>query len=210
MIFFQKLKAIYIERPACRQAGMTYVELIVVLSIFAVMSSIVLFNYGKFQAKVDIKNLGSDIALKFVEAQKSAVAGKLYAGAVSTWRPSYGLRFDLLDKTSFIYFADLNNNNLYDINGSVGCQTPAECISQIALTKGNAVGTIHITYLNGTSEDVNDLNVIFTRPNAGATIKFTNMTTPSSNISYVAITINSPQSVSTIIRIYTSGRIQIL
>ncbi|KKQ07855.1 MAG: hypothetical protein US18_C0006G0001, partial [Parcubacteria group bacterium GW2011_GWB1_36_5] len=52
-----------------KNRGMTYVELIVVLSIFAVMSSIVLFNYGEFQAKVDIKNLASDIALKIVEAQ---------------------------------------------------------------------------------------------------------------------------------------------
>ena len=44
--------------------GMTYVELIVVLSIFAVLSSVAIFNYGSFQDKVDIKNLGSDIALK--------------------------------------------------------------------------------------------------------------------------------------------------
>ena len=47
---------------------MTYIELIVVLSIFAVMSSVVIFNYGLFQARIDIKNLASDIALKFVEA----------------------------------------------------------------------------------------------------------------------------------------------
>ena len=57
--------------------GMTYVELIVVLSIFSIMTSVVLFNYGAFQAKVDIKNLASDIALKIVEAQKSALSGKL-------------------------------------------------------------------------------------------------------------------------------------
>ena len=34
------------------QAGMNYVELIVVLSIFSLLSSVVLFNYGGFQAKV--------------------------------------------------------------------------------------------------------------------------------------------------------------
>ena len=48
---------------------MTYVELIVVLAIFAILSSVVMFNYGNFQAKVDIKNLGSDIALKIVRTQ---------------------------------------------------------------------------------------------------------------------------------------------
>ena len=50
--------------------GMTYVELIVVLSIFSIMTSIVLFNYNEFQAKVDIKVLANDIVLNIVEAQK--------------------------------------------------------------------------------------------------------------------------------------------
>ena len=42
---------------------MTYVELVVVLGIFAVMSNVVIFNYGGFQAKVDIKNLSKHITL---------------------------------------------------------------------------------------------------------------------------------------------------
>ena len=42
---------------------MTYVELIVVLSIFSIMTSITIFNYNKFEAKVDIKNLNQETAL---------------------------------------------------------------------------------------------------------------------------------------------------
>ena len=70
------------------QKGMTYVELIVVLSIFSAMTSVVLFNYGEFQAKVDIKNLASDIALKIVEAQKSSLSGKLPESFPVNWKPS--------------------------------------------------------------------------------------------------------------------------
>src|SRR3989344_4815832 len=87
--------------------GMSYVELIVVLSIFSVMTSVVLFNYGSFQAKVDIKNLASDIALKVVEAQKSSLSGKLLPPThippnPNTWKPSYGLFFDAdSNKNSF-------------------------------------------------------------------------------------------------------------
>ena len=44
-----------------KNAGMTYVELIVVLSIFAVLSSVAVFNYSEFQTKVDIKNLANDL-----------------------------------------------------------------------------------------------------------------------------------------------------
>ncbi|WP_146755300.1 type II secretion system protein, partial [Shigella flexneri] len=59
------------------ERGMTYVELIVVLSIFATISSVVIFNYGAFQDRIDIKNLSSDIGLKIVEAQKSSLSGQL-------------------------------------------------------------------------------------------------------------------------------------
>jgi prepilin-type N-terminal cleavage/methylation domain-containing protein len=55
--------------------GMTYVELIVVLSIFSVISTIVIFNYKEFQAKVDIRNLANDVALKIVQAQKNSTTG---------------------------------------------------------------------------------------------------------------------------------------
>src|SRR3989344_6451778 len=73
--------------------GMTYVELIVVLGIFGVISSVVMFNYGEFQDKVEIKNLASDIALKVVEAQKSAMSGKLPVNPPSGWKPAYGVYF---------------------------------------------------------------------------------------------------------------------
>src|SRR3989344_4561547 len=98
-------------------AGMTYVELIVVLSIFSVMTSIALFDYNKFQAKVDIKVLANDIALKIVEAQKSAMSGKIPIQNISsTWKPSYGIYFDLADGKNFIYFANTidGDNNSYD------------------------------------------------------------------------------------------------
>src|SRR3989344_2489263 len=96
-----------------KNKGMSYVELIVVLSIFSAMSSVVLFNYGEFQAKIDIKNLASDIALKVVEAQKSSLPGKLpplaqqvLIPSPSAWKPSYGLYMDqAADDKSFIYFS---------------------------------------------------------------------------------------------------------
>jgi len=101
--------------PARRQAGMTYVEIIVVLGIFAVMSSIIMFNYRIFQAKVDIKSLASDIALKIVEAQKSSLSGKLPTTAQPpTWKPSYGVYFTSGSTTSFTYFADTSGNGMYD------------------------------------------------------------------------------------------------
>src|SRR5258708_36931609 len=102
-----------------RNTGMTYVELIVVLSIFSVMTSVILFNYQKFQAKVDIKNLANDIAVKLVGAQKAAVSCAFPPPAQqsligSFWKPPYGLYFYPSNyNKSFLYFAHPNNYNLY-------------------------------------------------------------------------------------------------
>ena len=134
---------------------MTYIELIVVLSIFAVMSSIGLLNYKAFQAKVDIKNLANEIALKFVQAQKEATSGKLPVfsyPAVDPWKPSYGLYFDPTDTdTSFIYFVDLDNGGDFDapFNICPNINASIDCIEIITITKGNRIDKIEAFTASG-------------------------------------------------------------
>src|SRR5674476_904401 len=113
-------------------AGMSYIELIVVLSIFAVISSVVIFNYGDFQAKVDIKNLASDIALQVVQAQKSSMSGLLptLTPTVSPWKPSYGVYFNMVTPKQFVYFVDLNNAYGYE---------PGETLNTVSITKNNYI-----------------------------------------------------------------------
>jgi len=179
-------------------AGMTYVELIVVLSIFGIMSSIILFNYGKFQAKVDIKNLASDIALKIVQAQKDAMSGKIQINPFTT-APAYGVYFDLLVPDGFIYFADLDNSN--DIGIS-------ELLEKINITKGNYIFEIG-TYTGTTlvQQIATPLSITFTRPNSSAIFNYLGSDTP---YDYIQITISSSDdSVKGYIKIYPSGRIQV-
>jgi len=179
-------------------AGMTYVELIVVLSIFSVMTSIALFDYNKFQAKVDIKVLANDIALKIVEAQKSAIAGKWNTDISDPdWKPSYGIYFDATAPSEFIYFANIDNNNYYDSSSD-------SILDSITILKGNSISGLEAV---GCPE-VTDLSIVFRRPNSGALIT-SNGFSLSSCISYARITITSPQSPSANIRVYPSGRIQI-
>lgn len=202
--------------------GMSYVELIVVLAIFAVLSSVVLFNYSKFQAKVDIKNLSSDIALQIVQAQKSSLAGLLppvvqrtnYTD--STWKPSYGVYFNITavggDNKSFIYFTDLNNssntpgtqNSVYD---TATCPGSGECLNKITITKGNYISGLAVVYQNGTTAALNDLTVVFSRNNPSAIIR--SSTAFTSTVSYVRIAITSPVSPTGTIKLYPSGRVQV-
>lgn len=188
---------------------MTYVELIVVLSIFATISSVILFNYGAFQDKVDIKILASDIASKIVEAQHASLSGLLPGNQTSGWKPAYGVYFDLSNSGSdkdFIYFVDLNSDSQYS-DGFSSCTN--ECLNKVTITKGNYVKKIE----NCSNEDcsssdtINSLAVSFSRPSSIAALFFgtTKLVVPF----YVKITISSPRDLLGSVRIYPSGRVQV-
>lgn len=186
--------------------GMSYVELIVVLGIFSALSMVVVFNYGTFQSKLDIKKLANDIALKIVETQKSSLSGKLPpAGFVvgPTWKPSYGTFFDINPSTenkSFIYFTDLDQDRIYD--GLATCTV--ECINKINITKGNYISEIRRFPANTTIDDV---TMTFARPNPGAF--FSSGGAVLAGITYIQITLTSPKGHTATIKLYASGRIDV-
>ena len=198
--YFKNLKIINKkEKPVCRQAGMTYVELIVVLSIFATMTSIAIFNYGKFQGKVDIKNLASDIALKVVEAQRSALSGNLslLGSFCLTCKPSYGVYFDIANKDQFVYFVDLNNVNGWESR---------ETLETIRITKNNYISQINICSAGSCGPNIDSsFSITFKRPSSSAI--FTDVSVTGSE--YIQITIKSPKGTMALIKIYPSGRVQV-
>ena len=195
--------------------GMTYVELIVVLSIFSIMTSIALFNYNTFQSRVDIRNLSSDIAIKASEAQKASLSGKLpllsqkQPATPSTWKPSYGVYFDksVATNKSFIYFDDLDQTGTLD---SPTCAANTECLEKILITKGSYISNLDAFYQSppGGSLALTTLSLAFVRPSVSPIINSTPVTV--SPISYVQISISSSNgSATSLIKVYPSGRIQV-
>lgn len=201
--YFKQLKTKNKKYKAYRlNAGMTYVELIVVLSIFGIMTAVSMFNYGTFQKKVDIKVLANDIALQIVQAQKDAISGKLLSdGNTFIGKPSYGVYFDTASPYQFIYFADTDNSKTYDTATDEG--------EQIDITKGNKISGL------GDSNGIvyQNLSIVFTRPDSGAVLyaydvgigEIVQITS-----GYAQIDISSADgSVNSNIKVYPSGRIQI-
>ena len=201
--------------------GFTYVELIIVLSIYSIMSAIIIFDYQGFQAQIDIRNLASDIALQVVQAQKASLSGTLpplaqQALITSSWKPAYGVYFNIGsggNNKSFVYFTDLNQNSLYD---NVNCVGTGECLNNITITKGNTISRLDVFYQGDpTAYSLNDLTLTFTRPNGGAILNSTGVivnsipVTPGLTVNYVQITILSPKTYTSTIKVYPSGRIQI-
>lgn len=168
-----------------RKKGFTYIEALVVISIFFILTAITMADYRSFQAKIDIRNLSSDIGLTITEAQRSALSGK-FAPAdytpIANWKPAHGVYFKIEtlgeNQKRFIYFVDLDNDNICD-----GCSSfPAnpgvgnEVVRIIDITKGNyilgtnglAVGSNEAGYSCGS---VNELTIVYTRPDSRPIIK---------------------------------------
>lgn len=127
-----------------KNAGVTFIELIVVISIFALISTVVLFNFGDFSTSISLQNVSQDIALKIAEAQRSAVSGRsnvILANTPTTpeYSPTYGVLFSTAlaqssitnnfyspgkEFVSFIDLPDYSNpaygNGIYDIGSTPG------------------------------------------------------------------------------------------
>lgn len=102
--------------------GMTFVELVVVIGIFAAISGTVLFNYRDFSSGVRLQNLTQEIALLAKRAQTFSSQGRtpILSNAQITsdlnhvppdWVSSYGIAFNLSnDPKSFdFYFNSFEN-----------------------------------------------------------------------------------------------------
>jgi prepilin-type N-terminal cleavage/methylation domain-containing protein len=187
--------------------GMTYVELIVVLAIFAVLSSVSVYNYNLFESSVDIKNLASDIALQVVQAQNSSLNGLLppvgYSYDPVDWKPSYGVYFDISTPRQFIYFVDLSSvTNGYNFG---------EELNTLDIVKGNN----YISGIDGcynsvdACEPIGALSITFRRPDSGAILSDVNGERLT-KFDYTQITVASPNNKTTAkIKLYPSGRVQI-
>ena len=188
---------------------MTYVELIVVLSIFTIMTAVVMFNYGAFQGKVDVKSLATDIALRIVEAQKSSISGKWRSGASGNWRPSYGAYFNASPNNSFIYFVDLDSDYILD-----GASCSGECIDAPLITKGSYIYSIEkysgSTLVGSVSTPI---SITFRRPESKATFA-TASDVALSGFDSLKITVVTSKGFTggpnAIIKVYSSGRIEVL
>ncbi len=173
------------------QSGFTLVEMFVIIAIFGVMASVVLFKFNDFNKSVTLENLTQDIALRIIGAQKTAISGVLTGtGATGTTPPTYGVYFRsnaTLDTNSnkFIYFTDTDGDKIYSTtsSGSSRCQSPysLECLSVTSMTGKEYISRICYNAVGSTAYTcsyTSAAQVSFVRPFPDATIKI--CTTPTS------------------------------
>lgn len=183
------MHAFFAKNKILATRGVTFLELIIVISIFGIMSSMVLFRYSDFNAGISLTNTVQEIALRIQQAQSDAINGAIpkYVMNPSTgltaqdavdgnWRSTYGVYFSLSQKDKFIYFFDRDRvanidlagapglDELNDINPWADCALPRdsdECLDLITITTGEEIIDVCV---DDTICNQDKAWVLFTRP----------------------------------------------
>ncbi len=168
--------------PALSEAnGFTLIEFMVVIGIFIVFSGIMLARYSTLKSSTSVENLAQDMAITIRKAQLYSVGvkGVMDISSKEIFPPGYGISFSSSNTKSYVLFADLavgigaSGNKIYDSAGSgSGCGSSSlifgnECLDTVSI---NSYDTIDKLYVDATVCSGN-LDIVFTRPNLGASIK---------------------------------------
>jgi prepilin-type N-terminal cleavage/methylation domain-containing protein len=224
-LFKRNFKKINICSAQICKSGFTLIELLVTITIFSILTGVVLFNQQKFNSTILLTNLAYDTALTIRQAQTYGINIKEFndgeGGDDSSRFVPYGVHFNTASKQSFILFADLTYN--HTDNTSTGlyskslssCSSNDGCVNRYNITRGNYIKDICAGEVpDGSSdcgllENLSDLSISYKRPNPNAIIRYNDMT--GDNLSVATIILAGVDGESTRkVRVWESGLIEII
>jgi prepilin-type N-terminal cleavage/methylation domain-containing protein len=157
--------------------GFGLIELMVSISIMALVSAIVLVKQSSFNGAVLLRGQAYKVALAAREAQLNAVSA---VGVAGDYRALVGLHFTTNEKNIFRTFKDGDNNN--------GFFDADEALGQPGVLDGRFEIRALRVVTGSTETPVSDLSVVFERPDFDARF-FTAPNTEVTNASAVEIDI---------------------
>jgi prepilin-type N-terminal cleavage/methylation domain-containing protein len=164
-----------VRLPAGR--GFTLIELLVVMSIMVVLTGVLLVRQSRFDSSTILRSLAYSVALSVRQAQvygtsvvgTTTAAGNCVGGFYNAgvcYASAYGLYFDSSTPTTYILFADLNNDGKYQSN---------EYVKPFNLNNGYIISNFCVNGINGVSAvsqcantTISTMNIVFKRPNPDA------------------------------------------
>ncbi len=188
-----------------KNIGFTIVELMVVVGIMTVISSLILFNSSNLNSSVLLSNTAYEIGLIIRDAQVAGLGAKVIASdgnqnAATT--SNQGVYFDIANSQQIIFFADLNKDNTYNNNEK----------SQVYIIENKAGKVLSICKpkSNNTCTDIiENVSIIFKRPNPEAYFYPKEENSPSGYQGNITINIGFDNGECRSITIYKTGGIQI-
>lgn len=169
-----------------KNAGLTLVELMVVISIFMVITGIAIFNYKNFDSSVSLQNLTDDIALAIRKAQSFAIGARgVDSGVTIDFNKSYGVHFTAnpspngslsgSDKSFLMFSVGSNEAKKYVDNSSLNsvCGTDNNCVELFTILTVDKIKEIRAYVgdeLISSNNPTSSIDIIFTRPEPRASL----------------------------------------
>lgn len=160
------------NQKAISQAGLTIVEMMVVLAIFTIVSTIILGNLPAFKNRLALDLLAEEVALVVRQAQVYGTATRVFGQQF----PSYGVYLPI-EGDSFVLFADKDANNKYDegelqelfkLHGGVNIKDILFCNP----------GAVCLTSKQAYALGLRALAVLYQRPSSDASIYSVDLSEP--------------------------------
>lgn len=163
-----------------KSLGFTLVELMVSISIFAVITAVVLIRNNEFNSGILFSNLVYEIALSIREMQTYGITVR--ASDAGTFKNGYGVYFDTVNTpNSFVQFIDQEpGDRLY---------SESEKLTRFNLKPGNSIEKL-CDLTSGSCSPVSSLAITFMRPEPDARITYSGYS--GAPITKAGIVIKSP------------------
>ncbi len=142
-----------------RNRGFSLLELLIVIAIFTIITTIALFDQGKLNSDVLLTNLAYDVALTAREAQSYGVGVRYSEGNTGG---GYGVHLNTINSDTIVVFQDIVSDGIYDpdIEEVRTYQFLNQRGNKIAGLCGNSGGTLAC--------DIASMNITFVRPDPEA------------------------------------------
>ncbi len=158
--------------------GFTLVELMITVSIVAVLAGVILLNQSGYSESATLLNLADELSLNIREVQQYGIAVKERTPGSNDFSSGFGVSISLLSGGSnveYIIFNDRNSNGVYDGTWACATDSNSECVRKVQLVGGDYIDSIcSITNGGGNSCNVSRVDINFLRPSVEPTITFFN------------------------------------
>ncbi|MBP6974602.1 MAG: prepilin-type N-terminal cleavage/methylation domain-containing protein [Candidatus Pacebacteria bacterium] len=185
ILSFKKINSQKVSRKTGQkgvQSGFSLPELIIVIAIFVIISSIAMFNQSKLSSSVLLTNMGYEVGLAVREAQIYGI-GVRSEDLGTSFTGQYGAHFSVADgqERQVIVFADLDTNfaytpdhvppeekYIYEFDNRRGNKIAALCVGNI--TVPDETCDRGVSFTSPGTESLDGFDILFKRPNPSALI----------------------------------------
>jgi len=195
-----------------KNKGFTLVELLVTITMFVIITGVVLVNSNKFDSSVLLNNFAYDVALTIKQAQSYGVNVR-ESSLSPTFDSVYGVFFDLRNSiTSYGLFEvkpnDYSKILTADINAT--CSSDSNCLQKYTMGRGTYIQSICGPKVGGNSCELIDskLVVMFQRPSLTAKIVSFENDLPNLR-DYIEITLGTSDGATSTVKVTSIGQVYV-